>query len=144
MNVKKLPVRDICYIGIFTARIAICAQLMIPMPYGVPMTLQTFAIQFAGIVIGAKRGALSALVYMLLGAAGAPVFAGFRGGLDVVLGPTGGFVLSFPLMAIAAGIAASGHGKIWLSSWLAAGTIINFLCGMAMYMLILSAGWGVA
>ena len=93
-----------CHISIFAAIIAVCAQVSLPMPYGVPLTLQTFAIQLAGVVLGPKKGALAALVYITLGAVGVPVFAGFTGGMGIVLGVTGGFILSFPLLALLAGI----------------------------------------
>ena len=139
MNTKKLSVRDICYIGIFTADIVVCAQLSIPMPYGVPLTLQTFAIPLAGVVLGARRGVLSTLIYILLGAAGIPVFAGLRGGLDIVIGPTGGFILSFPLMALSAGIGELKSGKLWLVTWLVLGTVINYLCGMFFFSLVVSS-----
>jgi biotin transport system substrate-specific component len=129
MGLKGFTVRDICYIGIFAAVITVCAQISIPMPYGVPMTLQTFAIPLAGVVLGTRNGTYSALVYVLLGAIGAPVFAGFSGGLRDILGATGGFILSFPLMALAAGIGERKHKKTWLVGGLAAGAIINYICG---------------
>jgi len=144
MDQKKLSTQDLCYIGIFTAIIAVLAQISIPMPYGVPMTLQTFAIPFAGIVLGARRGALSTVVYVLLGALGVPVFAGFRGGLDIVIGPTGGFILSFPIMALTAGIGASKGNKSWLVLGLLAGSLINYLCGMLMFSLVTASSLNTA
>lgn len=134
MNSKKISVRDLCYIGIFTAIITIFAQISIPMPYGVPMTLQTFAIPLAGIVLGTRNGLLSTVVYVLLGAIGAPVFAGFQGGFGIVVGATGGFILSFPLMALTAGIGESKNNKLWLACWLLAGAVINYFCGMLYFM----------
>ena len=62
-----------------TAVMVIMAQISIPMPMGVPMTMQTFAVTLAAVVLGAKKGALSAFVYILLGAVGLPVLAGFTG-----------------------------------------------------------------
>ncbi|HWP51982.1 MAG TPA: biotin transporter BioY, partial [Clostridia bacterium] len=138
MSTKKLSVRDLCFIGIFIAIITVMAQISFQMPYGVPMTLQTFAIPLAGIVLGARRGMLSTLTYVLLGAFGVPVFAGFSGGLGVVLGPTGGFILSFPLMALAAGIGAERNNKVMLACGLIAGAVINYICGMLMFSLITS------
>jgi len=136
MDKKKLSTRDLCFIGIFTAIIVVLAQISIPMPYGVPMTLQTFAIPLAGIVLGAKKGTLSTVVYVLLGAIGVPVFAGFTGGLGIVIGPTGGFILSFPIMALTAGIGANKGNKIWLVLGLLVGSVINYLCGMLMFSLV--------
>jgi len=140
MNTKNLSVRDICHMGVFTAIITVCAQLSIPMPYGVPMSLQTFAIPLAGVVLGAKKGILSTLIYVLLGAIGIPVFAGFTGGLGIVIGPTGGFILSFPIMALTAGIGEAKSGKIWLLFWLTLGAVINYLCGMLIFSLVMSSG----
>jgi len=135
MNVKNKNILQLCHIAIFTAIIAICAQISIPMPFGVPLTLQTLAIPLAGVVLGTKNGTIATLVYVLLGAVGAPVFAGFAGGLGHVFGRTGGFILSFPFMAFAAGIGAKG-GRPWLATWLVIGAAFSFLCGMLMFALI--------
>ena len=133
MDKKTLSTRDLCFVGIFTAIIVVMAQLSVPMPYGVPMTLQTLAIPLAGVILGAKNGTFSTLVYVLLGAIGVPVFAGFTGGLGIVIGSTGGFILSFPIMALTAGIGADKGSKIWLAAGLLVGAVINYLCGMFMY-----------
>ncbi|MCL2057891.1 MAG: biotin transporter BioY, partial [Oscillospiraceae bacterium] len=139
MQKMKLSIRDICLIGVFAAIIAVMSQLRIPMPYGVPMTLQTLAVPLAGIVLGAKKGALATLVYILLGAVGAPVFSGFTGGIGVVIGMTGGFILSFPLMALVAGLAESKKSIVWLASGLVAGAAINYLCGALWFSLVMSS-----
>jgi len=111
MNVNKLRIKDICLIGFCAAVIAVCALISIPMPYGVSMTLQTFAVPLAGIILGAKRGTVATVVYILLGAVGLPIFSNMTGGPGVVFGPTGGFILSFPALALAAGIGARGSGR---------------------------------
>lgn len=95
---SKFSVRDICYAGLFAAVIAVMAQISIPMPLGVPMTMQTFAITLAAVVLGSKLSAIATLVYLLLGAVGVPVLANFSGGIDKFVGPTGGFLISFPIM----------------------------------------------
>ena len=69
---SKFSVRDICYAGLFAAVIAVMAQISIPMPLGVPMTMQTFAITLAAVVLGSKLSAIATLVYLLLGAVGGP------------------------------------------------------------------------
>ena len=71
---SKFSVRDICYAGLFAAVIAVMAQISIPMPLGVPMTMQTFAITLAAVVLGSKLSAISTLVYVLLGAVGVAMF----------------------------------------------------------------------
>ena len=64
-------------------------------PTTVPFTLQTCAVFLAVGVLGGKRGTLSILIYLLLGAIGVPVFAGFTGGIGIVLGTTGGYIIGF-------------------------------------------------
>ena len=100
---SRFSVREICYSGLFAAVIAIMAQISIPMPGGVPMTMQTFAITLAAVVLGAKLSTVSSVIYLLLGAVGVPVLANFSGGFDKFIGPTGGFLISFPLMAFIIG-----------------------------------------
>ena len=138
MKARKISVNDLCMMGIFTAVIAVMSQIMIPMPYGVPMTLQTLAIPMAGIMLGSKKGTLATIIYMLVGAVGVPVFAGFAGGLGIVFGPTGGFIMSFPILAFAAGIGAEKNNKwsIWIG--LVAGVIINYICGVIYFSLYTS------
>lgn len=101
---KKLTTRELCYIGVFAIIIAACAQIAIPQPGGVPFTLQVWAVSLAGIVLGLKNGVIATLVYILLGAVGAPVFSRFTGGFGIILGPTGGFILTFPILAALAAI----------------------------------------
>lgn len=128
--------KDLCQIGIFTALIVVCSQLSIPMPAGVPMTLQTLIIPIAGIVLGAKRGTIAACLYVLLGAVGLPVFAGFTGGLGILFGMTGGFILSFPLMALFAGLGSRRNKKLPTMAGLVTGAVVNYLAGMLLFAVI--------
>ena len=91
---QKFSAKEICYVALFTAVIAVMAQISIPMPLGVPMTMQTFAITLAAVVVGAKLSTISTTIYLLLGAVGVPILAGFSGGLSKFVGPTGGFLIS--------------------------------------------------
>lgn len=138
MTKKRMTTQDLCMIGIITAVIIIMAQIAIPMPLGVPMTMQTFAITLAGIVLGSKKGAASSLIYLLLGAVGLPVFANFRGGLQMLVGPTGGFIISFPIMAYFIGIGAEYRYKCkgFFTTFLVLGTIANYLIGTLMFCFI--------
>lgn len=90
---KKLKVLDMVYIAIGTVLIAICSWINIPT--AVPFTLQTFAVFFVLLLLGDVRGTISILVYILLGAIGVPVFAGFSGGIGILFGNTGGYILGF-------------------------------------------------
>ncbi|MBQ9346440.1 MAG: biotin transporter BioY, partial [Oscillibacter sp.] len=75
---------------------AVCAWVSVPVPKPlVPFTMQTFAVFTAVLCLGGRRGLYAVAAYLLLGAAGVPVFSGFRGGLDVLLGNTGGYILGF-------------------------------------------------
>src|SRR6185436_7957568 len=73
---------------------------------GVPITLQTFAVILAGLVLGWRRGGLAALLYVVLGLAGLPIFSGGVGGVAVLAGPSVGYLLAFPLGAALAGVFA--------------------------------------
>jgi len=138
MKQKSISTHDLCIIAAFAAIIAVLAQIIIPMPFLVPMTLQTFAITLAGVILGAKKGTISTLLYVLIGAVGAPVFAGFSGGLGTVFGPTGGFIMSFPLLALSAGIGAEKNNKLWLWGGIITGIVINYICGVVYYSIITS------
>lgn len=97
----KLQVRDLAYIGLFAALMAVCAWISIPVPPPlIPFTLQTMGVFLAVGLLGGKRGTIAVLVYILLGAVGAPVFAGFRGGMGSLTGLAGGYILGFLFTAL--------------------------------------------
>lgn len=100
-SAKKLTAVDIVCIGLSAAIIAVCSQIAIP--FAVPFTLQTFAVCTTAGLFGAKRGTISVLIYILLGAAGVPVFSGFRGGISALLGVTGGYIIGFIFTALIIG-----------------------------------------
>lgn len=133
MNNNKLSTKDLCIISIFVAGICVLGQLSIPMPYGVPMTLQTFIITIAGVILGAKKGTIATLIYILIGVVGMPVFSGFTGGIGVILGPTGGFILSFPIMSYLSGKGAETGKLFWIIVFMTLGTIINYIFGMIVF-----------
>ena len=91
---------DIAYIAIGVALLAVCSWISIPTPITVPFTLQTFAVFFICYLLGGFRGTMTILVYLLLGAAGAPVFAEMSGGFSVLLRPTGGYLIGFLFSAL--------------------------------------------
>ena len=134
----RISTRDLCMIGLWTAVIAVMSQFSIPMPMGVPMTMQTFAISLAAIVLGARKSTLATGIYVLLGAIGIPVFANFSGGLSYVVGPTGGFILSFPIMAFIIGLGSEYGIKnkgVFIGA-LVMGTVINYIVGVLMFCII--------
>lgn len=89
---------DIAFIGVCAALIAICSWLSIPTT--VPFTMQTFAVFFALYFLGGKKGTIAVAIYILIGAVGAPVFAGFKGGPAALFGTTGGYILGFILSGL--------------------------------------------
>ena len=97
-SVGGIKVRDMTIIAMFAIIIAVCSWISIPAP--VPFTLQTFAVFMAVGLLGGKRGSLSVVIYLLLGAIGLPVFSGFSGGVGVLLGVTGGYIVGFLLSAL--------------------------------------------
>lgn len=101
----KLSIRSICFIAMFAAVISVLSILTIPTPWGVPFTLQTFAIALAGFVLGKKCGTASAALYVLLGLVGVPVYAGMKAGPGVLFGTSGGYLFGFILMAFFSGLA---------------------------------------
>ena len=95
---KKLTVKDLAQISMMTALIAVCAWLTIP--FTVPFTMQTFAVFVTLLLLDGRKGPIAILLYILLGAAGVPVFSGFGGGIGVLAGPTGGYIVGFLLTGI--------------------------------------------
>ncbi len=88
-----VKVLDLIYIAIGAALISICSWISIPT--AVPFTLQTFAVFSVLLLLGGERGTIATLIYILLGAVGVPVFAGFKGGVGILFGSTGGYILGF-------------------------------------------------
>ncbi|QHC66617.1 biotin transporter BioY [Rathayibacter sp. VKM Ac-2759] len=109
---------------------AAMAQLYIPM-WPVPFTGQTFAVLLVGTTLGALRGALSMLVYALVGALGAPVFTEASSGWSVIAGPTGGYIIGFVLAAVVTGWLAQ---RQWDRRFV--GTLVTFLAGTATIYLV--------
>ncbi|MBT0995297.1 biotin transporter BioY [Cellulomonas sp. DKR-3] len=100
---------DLALVSVFAAFIAASALVPgIPTGVGVPITLQTFAVVLAGLVLGWRRGGLAALLYLAVGLAGVPVFANGSGGLGVLAGASAGYLVAFPLGAALAGLLANG------------------------------------
>src|ERR687889_115461 len=98
---------------------AVTAQITIPLPFSpVPFTLQVLAVILSGLLLGPRYGALSQAIYVLIGAIGVPVFAGFSGGLGIVLGPTGGYLLSYPAAAAVAGLSTRAATSTSRRRWL--------------------------
>ena len=102
---STLTTRDLVHCALFAAIVA-ALGLLPPIPLGfipVPLTAQTLGVMLTGALLGARRGGLALLLFVLLVVAGLPLLSGGRGGFGVILGPTGGFFLGFPLGAFVIG-----------------------------------------
>ena len=97
-------------IALMSAVLCVISPFTIPIPMSpVPLSLATFAVYFSAILFGAKRSAGCVLIYLLLGMVGLPVFSGFSGGVGVLLGPTGGYLIGYVPCALLVG--CLGRGK---------------------------------
>lgn len=138
MKHTKSKTVKLCIIGLSASIICVVAPIPILLPTGIPTTLQTFIISLAAIIIGAKPAFAATLIYVLLGVFGLPVFSNFTGGWQSIVGPTGGFILSFPLMAYIIGRGSDMYSKkkpaLIISIGL--GTLLNFICGLTHFCLI--------
>lgn len=90
----SLTTRDITQIAMFTSLLAIASIISIPIG-DVPITMQTLVVMLIGLTLSPKNSVLSVIAYLIIGSIGVPVFASGKGGFDVILGPTGGFLISF-------------------------------------------------
>ena len=128
---------DLVICSLFAAMTAVLAQISIPFPGGVPLTLQLLSVSLCGILLGSKKGFISILVYVILGAIGLPVFAGFTGGFQYIIGYSGGFLVSFPIVALIIGLISERTNNmvfIFLSAIL--GLLINYTVGSLVFSLL--------
>lgn len=134
MKKTNFSIKELCFVGMATAILCVLAPYSIPTPFGIPVTLQTFFIALVAIVLGAKPAIFSTLIYILLGALGLPVFSNFTGGWQALSGPTGGFLVSFPIMAYIIGLGSDYHTKRGaLLLGIIFGNFINFVCGLTIF-----------
>ncbi|OIK13735.1 biotin transporter BioY [Bacillus sp. MUM 13] len=99
----KMRTIDLTLVAVFVALMAIGANMSFLVVGGVPITLQTFFAILAGAILGSRIGAISMIVYALVGMVGAPVFAQFTGGISIIIKPTFGFIISFIFVAYIVG-----------------------------------------
>lgn len=136
----KLTVKELTKVAIFPALMIASSGISIPLT-GAPITLQTLFVLLAGMLLGPKLGSLSMVLYILLGAIGLPVFANFQGGMGVILGPTGGFILSFPIAALVTGLFIKKENKLSYVTAAVIATAIIYIIGVPWMSYIL--GWRV-
>ena len=141
---EKRSAKRIAYVAMGVALTAVCAWISIPLPSMVPFTLQTFAVCLTAALLGAREGLWTVGCYLLLGAAGAPVFSGFRGGAAVLLGATGGYMVGFLFTALIVGLAGERWGRrpLPLSAAMAAGILVCYAFGTAWFMFVYARNTG--
>ena len=123
---QKIRTKQMVLIALMTAVTCVLGPLSIPLPFSpVPISLTNFAIFLAIFILGMKNGTISFIIYLLLGAVGVPVFSSFRGGLQVLAGPTGGYLIGFIFLALIMGFALDHFDRKLVP------TIIGMIIGMA-------------
>lgn len=135
-NNKKFKTIDLAYIGLSASLIAICSWISIPL--AVPITLQTLGVCLVSGLFGAKRGTFATLIYILLGAIGVPVFSGFKGGIGVLFGSTGGYIIGFIFTALIVGIVSDKtKGKFWqVLLAMIGGVLVCYVFGTAWFAVV--------
>ncbi|MGG0755562.1 biotin transporter BioY [Brevibacillus laterosporus] len=142
MQHRNENLRTYMVIAIFTSITAVFAQITIPLPI-VPITGQTLAVGLVATVLGSRYGTISMILYAVLGAIGVPVFAGFSGGPQVLIGPTGGFIFGFIATAFIMGYLLEKTKYTFTMALLAnlLGMVVTFLFGVTQLKLVLNLSW---
>jgi biotin transport system substrate-specific component len=114
--------------AVMTAVLAVLSQIAVPLPFaGVVFSLGTFGIFLIGVILPPRYAFLSVLAYVLLGAVGVPVYAGFSAGVGVLAGPTGGFLVAYPIMAFVMSVFVNHRDKTHVFS---VKTILRYAAGI--------------
>lgn len=143
---SRIPVREMALAAMGAALIAVCSWISVPtpLPNGVPFTLQTFAVCLLTALYGWKLGLGTVAVYLLLGAVGAPVFAGFKGGVAALLGVTGGYLVGFLFTALVTGLLAEKLSRRFplLLVWMALGLALCYAFGTVWFVQVYAKNTG--
>lgn len=137
-------VRNLVRAALFAALMGAFAFVSFPNPLNpaIPVTLQVLGVFLAGIYLGPAWAAFAMTVYLLAGVLGAPVFSGGSAGLGVLLGPTGGYLLSYPVAAAVVGVGVHGPGRLEtpasvglprLVGGMVAGTLVIYAVGIVQF-----------
>ena len=144
---RDTTTRDMILCAMCAAVTCILAPVSIPIG-PVPISLCTFAVMLAGVLLGAKFGFISQLIYVLLGAAGVPVFAGYKAGVSVIAGMTGGYIVAYPFLALFTGLLYWKFGKgktgtariCWMLLAMVFGTAVLYAFGTAWFCVVSGTG----
>lgn len=133
-------VREMVFTAICTALICILAPISVPVG-AIPVSLGTFAIYFSAALLGGKRGTAAVIVYIMLGMVGLPVFTFMRGGVGVLFGATGGYIIGYIPLAFLTGVFSDMKSKMhWTMPFgMVLGTVVMYTFGTAWYMIMSSS-----
>lgn len=135
MKKSRLTVKNMSYCAICAALLAISAWIAVP-ALQISFTMQSFAVFFILGLLGGRLGAVSIGIYLLLGTVGLPVFSGFRGGVSILLGVTGGYIWGFLAAALVfwAVTALFGQSRWVKLAAMVLGMAVCYACGTAWYL----------
>lgn len=138
---KKISIRDMVMVALMAALTCILAPLSIAIG-PVPISLTNLVVYFSVILLGKRYGTLSYIVYLLIGLVGLPVFSKFQGGVAILVGPTGGYIIGFIFMAIIAGIFVERFdgNRFMYAVGMVLGTLVVYAFGTAWFCYIMDMG----
>ncbi|MDR3210198.1 MAG: biotin transporter BioY, partial [Oscillospiraceae bacterium] len=132
---RNMKTRDLAEVAVFAA--LLCAAAPFSIPIGpVPITLATLVVYIAAASLGAYRGTLAVIIYIMLGAFGVPVFSKFSAGLPAIVGPTGGYLVGYIPLALVTGLFADRPRlAVWkFPAGMGLGTAVLYTLGTAWFM----------
>lgn len=145
MQTQTFTTRQLTVTALMAAVLCVLGPMSVPIG-PIPISLTNLVICFAVWLLGMRYATLSVLVYLLLGAAGLPIFSGYSGGLTKLVGPTGGYLIGFLLMAAIGGWALdkSKAHPFWTGLGLVLGIAVSYLFGTAWFILQMQCDLGYA
>lgn len=140
----RLTTLAMVQIALCTALMCVAAQITIPLPIGVPFTLQVMMVILIALILKPLYALIAQSLYTLLGIIGLPVFAGGKSGIGTILAPTGGFIIGFIIAAFVVSLLkGSGKGKVGVARYLLVSILAGIPCiyipGIALYMVYVQA-----
>lgn len=140
---RRNEVTDFVYAALFAALIAVLGLISIPLPISpVPVTGQSLAIMLAGSILTVRQAAFSVITFLLIGAVGVPVFAGMTGGIGILVGPRGGYLLGFLVGAVVISLLKGQNNNKWRLAFanIAGGIIVVYAFGVVWLNLVTGMG----
>ena len=134
--IRRFSTRELTTCALLAALTAVCSQISIPLPM-VPLNLALLAVYLSGTLLGPMLGAASQLIFICVGAVGIPVFANFSGGVGVLAGPTGGYLLGYLAAGLVTGLCTRGKPGFWrLCGAMALGLLLCYTFGTIWFLVL--------